>query len=269
VATHRLTEMPADVLKMIESVAGPVHDVEMVSAGYNSEIAARVHLDNGTLFVKGLRQDHPRVWTQQREADINPFTSGLAPELRWQIRKGGWDLLGFEDLGGRHADYSPGSSDGELVLQSMWCLVSAPLPTTVGLKSMSQRMSAHVTDPADVQFFEGGTLLHTDWKPDNVLIADGHARLVDWAWASRGAAWIDPALWAIWLIASGHSAEDANSLAGQHPAWDITPVKYIDAFAQAQERLWESIARVDRPDEWTHKLHVAAQTWVQYRRGET
>lgn len=80
--------MPADVLKMIESVAGVVHDVEMVSAGYNSEIAARLHLHNGTLFVKGLRQDHPRVWTQQREADINPFASGLAPELRWQIRKG-------------------------------------------------------------------------------------------------------------------------------------------------------------------------------------
>ena len=116
----------------------------------------------------------------------------------------------------------------------------------------------------------GGTLLHTDWKADNVLIiADGRAWLVDWAWASRGAAWIDPALWAIWLIASGHSAEGANSLAGQHPAWDITPVKYIDAFAQAQEQRWESIARVDRPDEWTHKLHVAAQTWAQYRRGET
>lgn len=146
---------------MIESVAGPVHDVEMVSAGYNSEIAARVHLDNGTLFVKGLRQDHPRVWTQQRETDINPFASGLTPELRWQIRKGGWDLLGFEDLGGRHADYSPGSPDVELVLQSMWCLASAPLPTTVGLKSMSQRMSAHVTDPADVQFFEGGALCCT------------------------------------------------------------------------------------------------------------
>ena len=59
----------------------------------------------GTVFVKGLRQDYPRVWTQQRKADINPFTHGLAPALHWQIRKGGWDLLGFEDLGGRHADY--------------------------------------------------------------------------------------------------------------------------------------------------------------------
>ncbi|KAB1139394.1 hypothetical protein F7R91_40105 [Streptomyces luteolifulvus] len=40
----------------------------------------------GTVFVTGLRQDHPRVWTQQREADANPFTRGLvpAPALRPQ-----------------------------------------------------------------------------------------------------------------------------------------------------------------------------------------
>ncbi|MEV0633915.1 aminoglycoside phosphotransferase [Streptomyces sp. NPDC050619] len=264
-ATHRLTELPADALKMIATIAGPVHDVEMVSAGYNSEIAARLHLDNGTVFVKGLRQDHPRVWTQQREADINAFTQGLAPALRWEIRKGGWDLLGFEDLGGRHADYSPGSPDLELVLQAMRYLTSATPPSGVELKTMPQRMIAHVTDPADVRFFEGSTLLHTDWKPDNVLIVDGQARLVDWAWASSGAAWIDPALWVIWLIASGHSAADAESLAALHPAWDITPVRHIDAFACAQQRLWESIARADRPDEWTHKLHAATQAWVEHR----
>ncbi|MDQ1051509.1 hypothetical protein [Streptomyces sp. V4I2] len=152
-----------------------MRDVEMMSAGYNSEISARLHLDNGTVFVKGLRQDHPRVWTQQREADINPYTRGLAPALRWQIRKGRWDLLGFEDLGGRHADYSPGSPDVELVLQAMWCLASATPPSGVELKTMPQRLSAHLTDPADLRFFEGTALLHTDWKPDNVLIVDGHA----------------------------------------------------------------------------------------------
>lgn len=36
VPTHRLTDIPADALKAIESVAGPVVDVEMFSAGYNA-----------------------------------------------------------------------------------------------------------------------------------------------------------------------------------------------------------------------------------------
>jgi hypothetical protein len=197
--------------------------------------------------------------------DINPYTHGLAPALRWQIREGEGDLLGFEDLGGRHADYSPGSPDLELVLQAMWILATTAPPASVELKTMPQRMNAHVTDPTDVRFLEGRALLHTDWKPDNVLIVNGQARLVDWAWASRGAAWIDPALGVIWLIASGHSAAEAESLAVLHPAWDTTPVSHIDAFAGAQQRLWESIARADQPDECTHKLHAAAQTWAEHR----
>ncbi|MGW0332272.1 aminoglycoside phosphotransferase [Streptomyces sp. NPDC003011] len=264
-ATHRLTELPPDALEVIQNVTGPVHDVEMVSAGYNSEIVARLHVDDGAVFVKGLSQDHPRVWTQQREADINPRTRGLAPALRWHIRERGWDLLVFEDLDGRHADYSPNSPDLELVLQAMWHLASATPPPDLELKSMSQRMSAHVTHPDDAWFFEGNVLLHTDWKPDNVLIVGGRARLVDWAWASSGPAWIDPALWVIWLIASGHSAAAAESLAAVHPSWNTTPVRRIDAFARAQQRLWEAISRDDHPDEWTHKLHAAARAWATYR----
>lgn len=130
----------------------------------------------------------------------------------------------------------------------MWILATTAPPTSVELKTMPQRMNAHVTDPTDVRFLEGRALLHTDWKPDNVLIVNGQTRLVDWACASRGAAWIDPALWVIWLIASGHSAAEAESLAVLHPAWDTTPVSHIDAFAGAQQRLWESIARADQPD---------------------
>ncbi|MFI5976263.1 hypothetical protein [Streptomyces sp. NPDC051452] len=31
----------------------------------------------------------------------------------------------------------------------------------------------------------------------------------NWGWASLGAAWIEPALWLLWLIAHGHTAEQA------------------------------------------------------------
>ncbi|MCX4739353.1 hypothetical protein [Streptomyces antibioticus] len=265
-ATHRLTELPVDVLKVIEEAVGPVVGVEMVGAGHNSEIAARLRLGSGgSVFVKGLSQDHPRVWTQRREADVNHATCGLAPALLRHIRRGGWDLLVFEDLGGRHADYAPGSPDIALVLRAMRSLASAVAPPDVEIKTMSQRMSSYVTDPDDMRFFEGRALLHTDWKPDNVLVADGRARLVDWAWASSGAPWIDPALWVVWLIVSGHSAGEAESLAALHPAWNSTPAHHIDAFARAQERLWESIARSDRPHEWTHQVHAAAVVWVGHR----
>ncbi|MFE9768193.1 aminoglycoside phosphotransferase [Streptomyces sp. NPDC005808] len=264
--THRLTDIPNDVLKIIESVDGPVHRVDMVSAGLNSEIAARIYSDSSTAFVKGLRAHHPRVWTQQREADINPYTGGLAPDLRWHIRQGGWDLLSFEDLGDLHADYSPGSGDLARVSAAMWNMAPLTVPPQVETKTMPQRMSAYVTNPDDLQKFAGPHLVHTDWKPDNVLITDNRARLVDWAWASRGAAWIDPALWVIWLIAAGHTAEEAQELAERHPAWKTTPKSSIDAFARAQRRLWKSIAHADEDNEWTHNLCAAATTWAEYRK---
>ncbi len=54
-------------------------------------------------------------------------------------------------------------------------------------------------------------------RPGNVLIASD-ARLVDWAWPTRAAPWIDPACWIVWLIASGHNPADAETSAASVPA---------------------------------------------------
>ncbi|WP_309244176.1 hypothetical protein [Micromonospora parastrephiae] len=35
-------------------------------------------------------------------------------------------------------------------------------------------------------------------------------RIVDWAWATKAAAWVELALLVPWLIGSGHSAEQAE-----------------------------------------------------------
>ncbi|WP_052397449.1 MazG-like family protein [Streptomyces sp. NRRL F-5123] len=58
--------------------------------------------------------------------------------------------------------------------------------------------------PGTLQHFDGDALLHTDFAPDNVLIADGRARPVDWAWPTRGEAWIDPSALALRLMEAGH-----------------------------------------------------------------
>ncbi|GAO09677.1 hypothetical protein TPA0598_05_03990 [Streptomyces lydicamycinicus] len=58
-----------------------------------------------------MRTDHPRAWTQRREAAVAPFLTGVGPALHWRVEAAGWDLLGFEALDGHHADYSPASPD--------------------------------------------------------------------------------------------------------------------------------------------------------------
>ncbi|MFD8969788.1 aminoglycoside phosphotransferase [Streptomyces sp. NPDC059568] len=262
--TDRLTDLPADVLAAIVDTTGPVVKTEPVAAGFNSEIAARVHTESGTVFVKGLRADHPRVWTQQREAEINPHVQGIAPRLVWRLRPAGWDLLGFEAVDGRHADYAPESPDVVAVAALLRRLGQVPCPD-VPLKSMPDRMAAYSDTP---ELFAGDRLLHTDWHNTNVLVHNGSALLVDWAWASRGAGWIDPALWIIWLIAGGHTSPQAESCAATLPAWTEAPKAAVNAFADASARLWQHIASAD-PDPWTRRMETAAEAWARHRDSST
>lgn len=70
--TTRLEAVPDEVRAAISEQVGPILDMDTVSGGWNSEIATRVRTTNQTVFVKGLRTDHRRVWTQQREAEVGP-----------------------------------------------------------------------------------------------------------------------------------------------------------------------------------------------------
>ncbi|MFJ5218738.1 hypothetical protein ACIP98_28960 [Streptomyces sp. NPDC088354] len=133
-----------------------------VSTGLNSEIAARIYNDAGDIvFVNDMRTDHPRVWTQEREAAINPYVRPLAPAMLWHVLNGGWDLLCFEEIDGPYASYTPGSPHLDLVAEAMQTLAGLPTPD-LPLKTMLGRMRSYVDDPADADLFAGAQLLHTD-----------------------------------------------------------------------------------------------------------
>jgi len=261
--THRLTELPDAVTRLIEKASGPIVDVATVNAGRNSAIAARVQTPDRTLFVKGLPLDHPWVWTQKREADVNPYVRGIAPELRWHMEADGWSLLGFEYLDGRHADFTPGSPDLPAVIATMTRLAEVPTPD-VELKNMPHRLRTYMNDPAELSWFSGNSLLHTEWNPHNVVMTGSKALFVDWGWASTGAAWIEPALWLLWLIAHGHTCTQAENQAAAHPAWKHAPPAGLDTLARTQHRLWDSIA-ADSADDWAKPMQHAAQAWHEHR----
>ena len=247
------------VRKAIESQAGPILDVELVADGFNSEIAAVVHTDgDAAVFVKGLRCDHPRAWTQHKEAIVNPHVVLVAPRLLWQIESSGWSLLGFEYVEGRRADYSPGSPDLALITDTLRRLGQVSCPD-LPLKRAESRWSHYCDVP---QLLEGGALLHTDWNPANVLI-NHTAHLVDWAWPTYGAPWIDPACWVVWLVTEGHTPAHAERWAAQTPAWASAPAAGMDAFALAQARMWADIAD---DDPWARRIADAAQQWATHRR---
>ncbi|MFK0116675.1 aminoglycoside phosphotransferase [Streptomyces sp. NPDC090994] len=259
-------DLPNATREAVEARTGPVYAAETASRGLNSEIAATLDTRAGRVFVKGMSTDHPRAWTQTREATITPYVAPLAPRLLWRINDGTWDLLGFEHLDGRPADYRPHSDDLPLVAEAIITLSGVRAPVGLELKHIEQRLADYIDDPHDAELLRGKTLLHTDWHPDNVLIADNAARVVDWAWPTRGAAWIDAACWVVWLTSAGHTPAAAEQWAAKTPAWSTAPRRALDAFATAQERLWAGIA-ADAPDiAWIHDLAAAAGQWAAYRR---
>lgn len=255
--------LPSGARTAIEAETGPILKIENVSTGLNSSLSALAHTTGGVVFLKGLRADHRWVWTQQREADINPYVTPLAPHLLFHVIADDWDILGFEAIDGHHADYSPGSPDLPKVTDALRDLASLPCPD-IELRRAEQRLAAYIDHPGDADAFRGDALLHTDWNNHNVLVAGDGAHLVDWAWATRGAPWLDPAYWIIWLVGAGHTPAEAERLVARLPTWASAPPRAVDAFAHANARLWTEVAGAD-PDDWTGQLLAAALRWHAHR----
>ena len=132
------------------------------------------------------------------------------------------------------------------------------------LRLAEQRLAAHTTKDL-LHHFAGESLLRTDLNPANILVNAGQARIVDWSWATRGTAWLDAAYWVSWLIAAGHTPNQAESWAAQVPAWHTAPPKAITAFAEANAKIWAE-SSAPSPDPWTSKIVTASKSWSQHRR---
>jgi hypothetical protein len=241
------------VRELIERRTGPVTTAHQVGDGRNSEVA--VVIDH-KIFVKGLRTDHPRVWTQERERRVNPSVRHISASLLWSEVVDGWDLNGFEYVAGRPAVYAPGSSDLEPITFMMSRFPKAP--GDIELKKAEQRWSGY---SHQAHIFAGDRLSHTDWSPANVLVHNHTALMVDWAWPTLGAAWLDPACWVVWLIAGGHSPGEAEAWARKVPAFAQAPHSALTTFASAQAAMWEDIGEhAPHPG-----LAAAAAGWAKYR----
>jgi hypothetical protein len=244
---------------LIEKETGPIRAVTEISEGRNSEISVIIRTDRDVTFVKGRKADHRQAWTQERERIINPLVRHVSPALKWSIVNADWDLLGFEYMPGDHADYSPGSLDIPKVMTVLRRLQEITCPG-IEVKRADQRWASYTSSP---DLLAGASLLHTDWSPGNVLVSE-RAYLVDWAWPTRGAAWIDPACLVVWLIASGHTPRSAEAWAAQIPSWQSAPADSLDEFARVQALMWEGIA-ADSSEPWTNNLARASRLWTRYR----
>ncbi|RII06976.1 hypothetical protein DSC45_34680 [Streptomyces sp. YIM 130001] len=259
---HTVDSLPPAVISSITAHTGPIEEITESGSGFNSEISARIQTSAGAFHLKGLRAEHPRGWTQQREADTSPYVTGISPALRWRIEVAGWDVLVFDHVTGLHADYRD-STDLAHVTDMLTRLSEVHAPHGIELKEAGHRLRDYL--PADTKsLFAGNQLVHTDLNHTNVLITGDRALLVDWAWGTRGPAWLDAAWWALWLIADGeHTPHSAEQWAARVPAYRQAPEDALDVFSDAMRHLWGEIA--ENGAEWAAGVHRAAQAWATHR----
>ncbi|XVU25327.1 hypothetical protein ACQPZJ_50530 [Actinoplanes sp. CA-054009] len=258
-------QLPTSVRDRTSDVVGLVSDADSAAEGLNSAIAARLHTPDGDYFLKALPSEHRWAWTQQREAQIAPHVDTVGAALIARIVEDGWDVLVFEALDGHRADYTPDSNDLGHVARLIGRIGKLPCPD-ITLRLAEQRLAAFTSENL-LHHFAGDSLLHTDLNPANVIVGDDEARIVDWGWATRGAAWLDAAYWVSWLIAAGHTPAQAEWWARQVPAWQTATIEGVTAFAEANAKMWAEIGAAST-DSWTHNIMTAAEAWWRFRKGD-
>ncbi|MFI1105756.1 aminoglycoside phosphotransferase [Streptomyces melanogenes] len=241
VAHRPLAQLPEPARAAITERTGKGCMVADMECGDSSGVAALLTppLGGERVFIKGLPQDHERAGELEREAAVNPHLPPYAPRLLWQARAGGWHLLAFEGLtASPWADFHPGSTHLAPTAALLSDLATRPAPD-IPLMTAWDRWGPYC-DPDDQDLLTGDRLLHTDPTATNVMIAPGRAWLIDWAWAARGPAWADAAIWALRLVLDGHhTPEQAHARALHIPAYATAPRHGLSVLAEAEARSWE------------------------------
>lgn len=254
-----------EIQELLRAHVGEVRSLRRTTYGFSSDLTALAECEQGSFFVKAMRNTAGgRRDSLLRERDVNPYVGEMAPRLRWQVADEAWVVLGFEAVEGRVAEIGPGSADLGAIVELVAAVGALELPE-VARDWQETRWAAYADDPGDAELFRGDTLLHTDVNADNVLVGEGRAWLVDWAWPTRGAGFIDPACLVLQLIAAGHTAEAAESWAARCPAWGAAEPRAVDAFVRASVRMCRAFAERRPEAGWLDAMVVAAEAWAGYR----
>lgn len=243
--------LPAEVRAGVEAILGDAV-VEAVTqpGGFSPGSADRVRLASGrTAFVKAVSGavNATAAVLHRREASVTatlPPTLPV-PQLLGAYDDGTWVALVLTDVDGRHPALPWTETDVELVLAALADIAALPLPADLELPRCGDSLRGAFMgweklrkrpmeglEPWAAENLEllvelgrngtesmaGESLVHGDMRADNVLLTASGAVLVDWPYASRGAAWLD-SLSILINVNTDSAVGHAEALLGSRPVF--------------------------------------------------
>lgn len=241
--------------RVVELLGVPVTADTTQPGGFSHGVASRLRCADGrTMFVKAIDTtgDPYALSLYEREARVAPqLPLGLpAPWFVGTVRAADWLGLVFHDVPG-HIVTPPWTAarlravtdclttltdlatpcpaadlpawGGPMSRWRGWNHLLATGPDTAiasaeaGQLDRSTVVTLAALERGYPEATAGDTLLHSDLRADNIMLADdGTVTLVDWAQAARGAAWLDPLIFALGAALDGVPEPDGLFL--RHPA---------------------------------------------------
>lgn len=298
------SELPAVVRDGIEELVGsPVVSTTSQRSGFTPGFASRLLLADGRrLFVKAASPVH--VWLQDSyrlEADRLAVLPAAVPAPRARYRAaiadgpGEWVVVIFDDVEGRppRRPWSTGEADRVLAAVRHLSLALTPAPDGVDwadftdeffsdLEDRRDRIEESALHPSARREVEelvasaphgcrGDTLVHSDLRDDNVIIApNGEVWVCDWNWPTRGPVWMDTLTVAISMYGDGL---DADRLLDESGLLDGVDHDAVDG-ALALLLTYFLIAHTEPPPDASPYLRVhqrwyaeVVKRWLGERRG--
>lgn len=220
-------DLPGELRSWVgATLGGPVVSAVSQPGGFSPGTADRVVTASGRRgFVKAVSpaQNPSSPDLHRREGEVLRTLAGVpeVPQLVDVLDDGEWVALVIEDVEGRHPEVPWTDEELRAALGTLVHLAAGRAPASwpalqeelVGEFGAWARIrdAAGEGPPVEVHPWvaerldelvdlaartlprlAGSSISHTDVRADNLLITpDGGVRVVDWPWATRGAAWAD------------------------------------------------------------------------------
>jgi hypothetical protein len=291
------------------ALGSPVVAVSARSGGFSPGPAAVVTCADGRrAFVKAvgtpLNPDTPGLVRAEAAVCAHMPASLPVPALlahvEWSDGPDVWVALAFEAFDGDSAPLPWTPRAAAAVVDGLTELARSATPCPLaGLPTLAERVDAPLSSwaglaaapPADLHpweserldwlgevperlaqggWLDGDTLVHGDLRADNLLLgANGSIAFVDWAWAVRGADWVDTVLFA--LDAATQGGVDPEWLVGRSPLAVAADPREVTDLVLAMAGMWATSMRRPAPPglptirHFQRHFHDASLAWGMRR----